>query len=101
MPSTSRSSNQNFAHIFFSPMRNLKPRFTIWGNGAGVAQSVYWLGYGLDERGSFPGGGRFFIFSPPRPRRVWGPPASYQMGNGGCILEAKATGVWSWQLSFI
>jgi len=29
---------------------------------AGVAQSVQWLGYGLDNRSSFPGGGTVGIF---------------------------------------
>jgi hypothetical protein len=52
--------------------------------GAGIAQSVYQLGYGLDDRGigvRFPARGRN---SPPRrPDRLWDHPASYAMYAGG------------------
>jgi hypothetical protein len=33
------------------------------------------LGYGLDDRGSIPGGGWEFFSSPPLPERLWGPPS--------------------------
>jgi hypothetical protein len=41
---------------------------------AGAAQLVYWLGYGLDDRGSIPSrcNNGIFFFSPPRPDRLMG-----------------------------
>jgi hypothetical protein len=33
------------------------------------------LGYGLDDRGSIPGGGWEFFFSQPLPEWLWGPPS--------------------------
>jgi hypothetical protein len=41
---------------------------------AGVAHSVRWQRYGLDDRGSITGRGTDFVTSPPRPGRLWGPP---------------------------
>jgi hypothetical protein len=46
--------------------------------------------YGLDDRGSIPDKGRGFFFQPLRPDRLWGPPASYQMGTGGPFPGGKA-----------
>jgi len=41
---------------------------------SGLAPSVQWLCYGLDDRGSISGRDRdFFFSSPPRPDRLWGP----------------------------
>jgi hypothetical protein len=41
--------------------------------GAGIAQPVQWLGYGLDNRSSITGKGRDFFFLRPRLYRLWGP----------------------------
>jgi hypothetical protein len=45
---------------------------TSW---AVIAPSVWWLDYGLDDRGSIPGGGWEYFSSPPRPERPWSPPS--------------------------
>jgi hypothetical protein len=73
-------------------------------NEAGTAHSVYWLGYGLDTRGSIPNkgwAGNFSFrhrvrtgFAPP-------PPASYAMGTGCSFPWDKAAGAWSWPLTTI
>jgi len=44
--------------------------------GRGVAQSLWRLGYGLDDHGLIPGrGNNAILFSaPPRPDRFWAPP---------------------------
>jgi hypothetical protein len=54
---------------------------------AGVAQSVQWLSYRLDDRASIPG--REFLFAIAS-RRVVTHPAFYLMGT-----ESKATEAWS------
>jgi hypothetical protein len=42
--------------------------YVFFARRVGTVQSVYWLGYGLDDRGSFPGGERdFFSFVASRP----------------------------------
>jgi len=33
-----------------------------------------------------------FFSLPPRPHRLWGPPASYLVGTGGFLPGSKATG---------
>jgi hypothetical protein len=43
--------------------------------GAGIFQSLYSLGYGMDDRGSIPLSLGFFS-SPLRPDRLWGLPGS-------------------------
>jgi hypothetical protein len=50
----------------------------------GIAQSVSWLGYGLEERGSIPG--RDFMSWPPCPDRLWGPPSLLSSGYRGALL---------------
>jgi hypothetical protein len=55
--------------------------------GAGVAQSVLKVGFGLDDRSTSPGrgnGGNFFS-SPPRPNRLWGPPSLLSNGYRGLL----------------
>jgi len=57
---------------------------------------VRWLGYGLEDRGSSPGGGSdgiFFLFDTTSKVAVANP-ASYPMDTGG-----KAAGAWSWPLT--
>jgi hypothetical protein len=69
--------------------------------GAGVAESVSWLGYGMDDRGSIPGSKkhlfslrhRFYIGSGAYP-------AFYVMGTRGSFPGSKAAGSWSWPLTF-
>jgi hypothetical protein len=63
---------------------------------AGIAQSIKWLGYGLDNRGSIPDRGNNFFLRHRDQTDSEVHPASYQMGNGGSFSEAKATGAWSW-----
>jgi hypothetical protein len=41
------------------------------------------LGYGLDDRGSIPGGCWEFFSSPPLPERLWGPPSLLSNGYQG------------------
>jgi hypothetical protein len=41
------------------------------------------LGYGLDDRGSIPGGCWEFFSKPPRPERLWGPPSLLSNGHQG------------------
>jgi hypothetical protein len=57
-----------------------------------VAQSVYSLGYGLDNRSSVPGWGSDEIFSPcHRVQNGSGAhPASYPMGGGSSFPGCKA-----------
>jgi len=38
-----------------------------------------------------------FLFSPPHPDRLWGPP----IDTGGCFPGGKAAGLWSWPLTSI
>jgi hypothetical protein len=44
--------------------------------GAGLVQSVQWLGYGLHDRASIPGRASDFFSSPPRLDLLWGPQSS-------------------------
>jgi hypothetical protein len=55
----------------------------------------------LEGRGSVPGRGKGFLYTPQRPDRLWGHPVSYPMGTGGSFPEGKAAGVWSWPLTSI
>jgi hypothetical protein len=51
-----------------------------------VGLSFSFLDYGLDDRGSFSGGGSDGIIcfsSPPRPDRLWGPPSVLSNGYRG------------------
>jgi len=48
-------------------------------NRAVIAQSEY----GLDDRGSIPGGCWEFFPKPPRPERLWGPPNLLSNGYQG------------------
>jgi hypothetical protein len=50
-----------------------------------VAQSVQWLGYGLGDWDSIPDKGKdfFFLFSSPRPDRLWGAPNLLSSGYQG------------------
>jgi hypothetical protein len=41
------------------------------------------LGYGLDDRGSIPGGWWEFFSKPPRPEQLWGPPSLLSNGYQG------------------
>jgi hypothetical protein len=41
------------------------------------------LGYGLDDRGSIPGGCWEFFSKPPRPERLWGPESLLSNGYQG------------------
>jgi hypothetical protein len=57
-----------------------------------LMKSVWWLGYGLEERGSIPGRGRdIYFFSPPRPDWLWSPSSLLSNGCRGLILWG-----WSW-----
>jgi hypothetical protein len=47
------------------------------------------LGYGIDDRGSIPGGGRDFFSSSPPSNRLWGPPSL--VSNG--VLGAPFPGI--------
>jgi hypothetical protein len=65
--------------------------------GAGVAQSVQWVGYWLDDQGSIPGKGSSEIFSL-RHRVQTGSgahPASYWMSTGCSYPWGKAARSWS------
>jgi len=66
-----------------------------------VAQSVQWLGYGLDDRGSVLSKGREFFFSPPRPDRLWGPPGLPSNEKQVLFPGSKAAAAWSWPLTSI
>jgi hypothetical protein len=64
----------------------LGPIWLIW-NKININENFYYrtraviaLGYGLDDRGSIPGGGWEFFSSPPRPERLWGPPSLLSNG---------------------
>jgi len=61
--------------------------------GAGIAQSVQWLGYGLDDRRSIPGRGRDLSLCHRIKTGSEAHPASY--GAGRSFLRYKAAGLWS------
>jgi hypothetical protein len=70
---------------------------------AKLPQSVYWLGYGLDDWGSIPGRGRerMFFSSPPRPDWLWVPPNFLSNGFRGSFPRGKAVGSWIWPLACV
>jgi hypothetical protein len=60
-----------------------------------IAQSVYRLGYGLDDRGSrvrLPAGAGNFSLHHRVQKGSEAHPASYPMGTGGSFPEGKAAG---------
>jgi hypothetical protein len=60
-----------------------------------IAQSVWQLGYGLDDRGSvvrFPAGAGNFSLYHHVQNGSGAHPASYPMGTGGSFLGGKAAG---------
>jgi len=61
----------------------------IW---AVVAQSVKWLGYGLDDRNSIPARGRDFFSSSPRLDLLWGPSNCQTNGYWSLIPGVKRSG---------
>jgi hypothetical protein len=62
-------------------------------SGAGVAQSVWRLGYGLDDRGSIPGGGSDDIFSLRHCFQTGsGAHPAYLMCTGGSFLGVRGPG---------
>jgi hypothetical protein len=48
------------------------------------------LGYGLDDRGSIPGGCWEFFSKPPRRERLWGPPRLLSYGYRGLFPWGKS-----------
>jgi len=67
-----------------------------------MAQSVYTIIYGLDERGYIPGRDNNRIFSsPPRPGRFWGPPSLLSNEYRASYLWGKVPGAWSWPFTSI
>jgi hypothetical protein len=60
--------------IFGEVLQNMKSR----DSSAGIA-----LGYGLDDRGSIPGGCWEFFSKPPRPERLWSSPSLLSNGYQG------------------
>jgi hypothetical protein len=73
-----------------------KYHFASKNIGVGVARSVQWLGYGLDDRGSIHGRGSDFSL----PHRVQtgsgAHPASYPMGTWDSFPGGKVAGAWNW-----
>jgi len=76
--------------------RKLSPLyFSRWAVRLFAAQSVQWLGYGLDDWDSVSSRGWVFfhhsIQSGPGAHQ-----ASFTMGSGGSFPGGKAAGAWSW-----
>jgi hypothetical protein len=67
----------------------------------GVEQSVYWLGYGLDNRGSIADSGRSFSLRHHVQTASGTHPVSYLMNTGGFYHRGKVAGEWSWPSTFI
>jgi hypothetical protein len=82
------------------PKRPSLHRLTIISR-AGIAQSVWRLGYGLDVRGSTPDGGWEFFSSTPCPTGSGAHPVSYPMGTEGSFPGSKAARAWSWPVTSI
>jgi hypothetical protein len=62
------------------------PSYSLWTNGQqsrGIISECHSLGYGLDDRGSIPGGCWEFFPKPPRPERLWGTPSLLSNGYQG------------------
>jgi hypothetical protein len=53
--------------------------------------STFWLGYGLDDRGSIPdiGNDGIFFYSPPRPHWPWGSPSLLTNGYWGFLPRGR------------
>jgi hypothetical protein len=71
---------------------------------AGMAQSVWRLGYRQDDRGvgvRFPAGAKYFYLLHNVQTGSGAHSASYPMGTRGCFLSGKAAGAWSWPLTAI
>jgi len=62
------------------------------GGGAGLAQSLYWLGYGLDDRCSILGRGRNYSLRHRVQTGSGAHPAFYPKGNRGSFRELKGLG---------
>jgi hypothetical protein len=60
-----------------------------------MAQSVWGLGYWLDDRGSIPGRGWEFFSSPPRPARLWGPQRPGCEADNLPLPSAEGKNAWS------
>jgi hypothetical protein len=69
---------------------------------SGVAQSVWWLGYRLDDRGSIPGKGkeRKSFSSLPRPDRPWGPLSLLSNRYRGVRLTTHLPPTSSWRSAY-
>jgi hypothetical protein len=69
-----------------------------------IAQSVYGLGYGLDDRSSrfrFPAGAGNFSLHHRVQNGSGGHPFSYLVGTRGPFPGGKVAGTWSWPLTSI
>jgi hypothetical protein len=53
----------------------------------------------LDGWGLIPNRGNIFLYSPPRPDRLWG--QTFFLSNGSSFLGGKAAGTWSWPVTSI
>jgi hypothetical protein len=54
--------------------------------GAGIAQSVQRLRYGLEGKGSIPNRGKIFFSTPKNPDRLWGPNSLLSNGYRGALF---------------
>jgi hypothetical protein len=73
---TTASSGRELYHLQFRLQATSPETFgytIVESKTAGVSQTVLWLGYWLEDRGSIPGRDRDFFYSPPRPDWLWGP----------------------------
>jgi len=71
--------------------------------GAAIAQSLWRLGYGLDDRGSVlcrSNDGNFSLCHCVQ-TDSGAHPASYLVDTGGCYPRGKAASAWNWPLTSI